>query len=168
MKKFIALLVVLALAAGSVWLLYTKAGFTPRFLVEQRARTEQRVPEHWVCLSQKSGSAQALLFYDPETKQHIFSIYERQSLGFAFARGGSDEIIRRGILRLPIHSDGACAYLSMNASGAAKVTMPGMEDLALDPQQPFVVVLPPPVQDVAFFDAQGAPIPVNFHHSSGG
>lgn len=168
MKKFIALLVVLALAGGGLWLLYSKAGFTPRFLVEQRARSEQRVPEHWVCLSQKSSSAQVLLFYDPETMQHSFSVYEKQSLGFTFALGGSDEIIRRGILRVPIRSDGACAYLSMNSPGAAQVTMPGMEPQSLDPQQPFVVILPPPVKDVAFLDAQGTPIPVNFHHSGGG
>ena len=160
MKRFLALLIVLALLAGGGYLLYAKAGFTPRFLVEHRARTEQRVPEHWTCLSQKSDNAQALLFYDPETRQHIFSVYEKQSLGFTFARGGSSDMLLRGILRVPIHIDGACAYLSMNAPGAARVTMPGMEDQTLDPQQPFVVILPPPVKDVAFLDAQGGPIPV--------
>lgn len=165
MKRFLALLIVLALLAGGGYLLYAKAGFTPRFLVEHRARTEQRVPEHWTCLSQKSDNAQALLFYDPETRQHIFSVYEKQSLGFTFARGGSSDMLLRGILRVPIHIDGACAYLSMNAPGAARVTMSGMEDQTLDPQQPFVVILPPPVKDVAFLDAQGGPIPVNFHQS---
>lgn len=164
MKKLIAWLIVLALLAGGGYLLYTRAGITPRFLVEHRARTEQKVPEHWLCLSQKSDHAQVLLFYDPENRQHIFSVYEKGSLGFTFARGGSNGMVLRGILRVSIPVDSACAYLSMNAAGAVRVTKSGMEEQTLDPQQPFVVILPAPAEDTVFLDAQDAPVPVNLLH----
>lgn len=169
MKKLIALLLVLALAAGLGAFLILHEGVTPRFLVEYRAREEQNIPEAWPCVSQSCRSGEVLLFYDPDNPpRHIFSLYEKRTGGFAFTRGGSVPMIESGIYRIALPQDNACAYLSINTPGAALVTFPGQEDTPLDPQKPFVVILPAPAERTAFFTADGTPITVNIQGNSAG
>lgn len=166
MKKFMANMTVkqtfvLASSLAAVFLILGIWAFASRLTageLEADARKSQQIPAECLLVQDAGGDLAALLFYDPVYGGSTFSIYVNSGLAlknYHFTKGGSASQIDFSVGVFPIGDD--VALLSMNTVGAVRLEVSGGEPIALEPDVPFVKVLPGGV-GFRLYDANGAEI----------
>lgn len=127
--------------------------------IQDHARKGQRIDAAWLAAEDGGEELAALVFYPAEGDRHaVFSLYRKDLLpllGWHFRAGGSIGEIDRGVAELAPEGFGERAYVSMNAPGVCKAELGNGESVALDPEEPFALVLPRSAGTVIFYDAAG-------------
>lgn len=130
--------------------------------LEKDMRQSQSIGEEWSTAGVAGGHMAAFVAY-PDTKDdHVFSVYVNRpglSFGYFFRGGGTLSQIDRGILEVHMEDCKEHAYLSMNHAGVVRVELDNgnnVQTVDLEPDEPFVMVLPNNAGNVTFYDADGA------------
>lgn len=127
--------------------------------LEQDARRQQHIEEDWQVAQAKNEDLCAMLFYDPDREDYMYSIYlthEGLSYGYFFRQGGRDAYMGEGVKGI-VYEDKGIALLSLNQDKVSKIVVdkPGnrQETIQVDPGKPFVVVLPVGCEGIILYDA---------------
>ncbi|MCM1062924.1 MAG: hypothetical protein NC420_00400 [Eubacterium sp.] len=155
---FLGLLVIILLAFVIIWnanIIGVAAGS-----LEKDAREEQNIASDWEMAQAVNDDLCAMLFYDEETRDHIYSIYmkkEGTAYGYFFSHGGKDAYIGEGV-RGMIFDDRGIALLSMNEDKVCKIEVDnGVTEkiIEIDPVKPFVVVVPVNSGEITMYNSLG-------------
>lgn len=155
---FLGALVIVLLAFVIVWnanIIGVAAGS-----LEKDAREEQNIADDWEMAKAINDKLCAMLFYDVETREYVYSIYmkkEGTAYGYFFSQGGQDAYIGESV-RGMIFDDIGIALLSMNEDKVSKIEVnDGAEKkvIEIDPVKPFVVVIPVNSGEIAMYDSLG-------------
>nr|WP_300839699.1 hypothetical protein [uncultured Acetatifactor sp.] len=125
--------------------------------LEQDARERQNVAEDWEMAQAVDEDICAMLFYDNERKEYVYAVYlskEGFSYGYFFTQGGTDAYMAEGVKGI-VFEDKGIALLSLNEDKVCKVvTEDSGEEILVDPQEPFAIVLPIDCGAITLYDAQ--------------
>nr|WP_300657919.1 hypothetical protein [uncultured Acetatifactor sp.] len=125
--------------------------------LEQDARERQNVAEDWEMAQAVDEDICAMLFYDSERKGYVYAVYlskEGFSYGYFFTQGGTDAYMAEGVKGI-VFEDKGIALLSLNEDKVCKVvTEDSGEEILVDPQEPFAIVLPIDCGAITLYDAQ--------------
>lgn len=155
---FLGVLVIILLAFVIIWnanIIGVAAGS-----LEKDAREEQNIANDWEMAQAINDKLCAMLFYDVETRDCVYSIYlkkEGTSYGYFFNQGGQDAYISESV-RGMVYDDIGIALLSMNTDKVSKIEVAdGVEKktIEIDPTKPFVVVIPVNSGEITMYDSQG-------------
>lgn len=136
----VAAVLLAALALGAVLALALQprpALTTPASLAEY---TREALEDGWSVEVDASGTLAAVLAYSGDRSGHTFALYENTGGSYIFRYGGSSTSIARG-LRAFSHQ-GALALFSLNELHIANIECHSGERYAVDPNAPFVLVIP--------------------------
>lgn len=130
------------------------------------ASTSRRELEEEVCRrAERDGMSVALaltedtaaaLYYAADGSDHSFALYENRGAwreDYRFIHGGSATSIDENLRAFRMEKTGELALFSMNRIGIARITCHSGEEYLLDPEAPFVLILPGGGAD--FYDAVG-------------
>lgn len=165
MKKKLAILFTSLACMALVALLLRHSGMfgAPAARLEQNARENQYIDPTWSVSKTIDKNLAALLFYDDTKTDFVFSIYQNRpglSFGYFFVCSGRESIIAEEIGTY-VYGD-SVALLSMNTKKVAKIEAAAGEEpisLAVDPDEPFAVVLPASCGEITLYDANGKAMP---------
>lgn len=156
-----AILVAVVLVLGVVLAANHEIGLTKGKL-EQDMRQSQNIGDEW-SVAGVAGSHMAAFVAYPDTKDdHVFSIYVNRpglSFGYFFRGGGTLSEIDRSIIEVQLEGCKEHAYLSMNHAGVVRVELDNgnnVQTVELQPDEPFVMVVPNNAGTVTFYDANDA------------
>lgn len=127
--------------------------------LEQDAREKQNVQSNWELAQAINEDVCAMLFYDENRQEYIYSIYltrEGISYGYFFAEGGSDSQMTEKVKGVVFENKGI-VLLSLNQDKICKVLVEKdgtQETIAIDAAKPFALVLPTGCSEIAMYDAQ--------------
>lgn len=140
----LAVLIVLVFFIG-----YQSNAFgVPAKRLESFSRDNQSIPAEWLCLQEGNDNVAALLFFPPDKSSAIYSIYYKGSglsLGYHARARGFMSSIQAEVCEFHYSEQNMLILLSLNRPGIsqAEVKQDGMSQMiALDAQEPFVLVLP--------------------------
>ncbi len=128
--------------------------------VEQDARENQKIDSSWQLSQATNENMCAMLFYDETTNNCVYSIYLKRdgfSFGYFFRDGGINPYIQDSVHGI-VYEDRGIALLSLNEDQVSRIVVDNtMEEKTIDvnPQEPFVVVLPVNCGEITMYDAQG-------------
>ncbi len=163
MKKQVSSIVALLIVVGVVMMFLFANGDIghPKAKLEQEMRQSQHIAEDWKTVGVASHDLAAYISY-PDTKEtHVFSIYVNRpglSFGWFFRGGGTLSAIDRGILEAHLEEGKQHAFLSMNHAGVVRVEIDDgteVKTVELEPEEPFVLVLPTDAGNITFYAADG-------------
>lgn len=132
--------------------------------LEQDARRSQKIDASWDVSKADNDEIGALLFYNTQADNFIFSIYLNRpglSYGYFFRSGGAVGDIMDGVVEFSYDNNGT-ALISMNKPQISKIEF-GNEKIStieVDPLKPFVVTIPKNCGSFAMYDINGEVIPV--------
>lgn len=127
---------------------------------EQDARENQGIDSSWKLSQDASENMCALLFYDESTDDCVYSIYLKKdgfSFGYFFRDGGINPYIQDSVHGI-VYEDKGIALLSLNEDQVSRIVIDNtVEEKIIDvnPQEPFVVVLPVNCGEITMYDSQG-------------
>ena len=128
--------------------------------LEQDAREVQHINAKWDVAQAVNDEMCAMIFYDNEKKKCAYSVYlsgEEYTLGYFYREGGEAPYMEEGVQGL-IYEDKGIALMSMNADKVASIVVGDgsrEQTIAVDPEQPFAVVLPIESNVITMYDDQG-------------
>lgn len=128
--------------------------------LEQDAREVQHINAKWDVAQAVNDEMCAMIFYDNEKKKCAYSVYlsgEEYTLGYFYREGGEAPYMEEGVQGL-IYEDKGIALMSMNADKVASIVVGDGsrgQTIAVDPEQPFAVVLPIESNVITMYDDQG-------------
>lgn len=134
--------------------------------LEENLRASQRIDASWTTTGSVSDDMAAFLSYPADQSDHTFSLYVNRpgfSFGYFFRAGGSLSGVEQYILEYTIEGCSERAFFSMNAQNAVRLEVDDGQNgqvIALEPGQPFAIVLPADVGSVTFYDADDNPVAV--------
>ena len=168
-KRFLAVIVgvVVLAAAGSLLLPAGQAGQdrgVPAEELREHTRERAGVPEDWAYAEDRTETAYAVLFYDPENPADCtfrFCTVREGEEGYFTRGGGNLSEVRDGITVYNLRDTPDRAVVSVNAPQAARITAPDGTDVEVDPDAPFVLLLPQDGGELSITDAQGEEISYN-------
>ena len=168
-KRFLAVIVgvVVLAVAGSLWLPAGQAGQdrgVPAEDLLEHTRARAGVPEDWAYAEDRTETAYAVLFYDPENPADCtfrFCAVREGEEGYFTRGGGNLSEVRAGITVYNLRDTPDRAVVSANIPRAAKVETPDGTTVDLDPDTPFVLLLPQDGGELTITGVQGADIPYN-------
>lgn len=111
--------------------------------IEQAAREFQAIGNEWNVEMGMADNFAAVLFYNEDRSDHSFAIYRNTNevrANYVFWYGGNSTSIQRSVRVFKY--DGALALISMNELHIAKIECHDGETYVLDPNSPFVFVIP--------------------------
>lgn len=155
---FLGVLVIILLAFVIIWnanIIGVAAGS-----LEKDAREEQNIADSWQMAQAVNDDLCAMLFYDEETREYVYSIYmkkEGTAYGYFFSQGGSDAYIGEGV-RGMIFDDRGIALLSMNEDKVCRIEVDdgaAEKSIEIDPIKPFVVVIPINSGEITMYNSLG-------------
>lgn len=155
---FLGILVIVLLAFIIIWnanIIGVAAGS-----LEKDAREEQGIASDWEMAQAVNEEMCAMLFYDQETRDYVYSIYmkkEGTAYGYFFSQGGKDAYIGEGV-RGMIFDDKGVALLSMNEDRVCKIEVDdgvAEKTIEIDPTKPFVVVIPINSGEITMYNSLG-------------
>lgn len=159
---FKMLMGLLCLAAVVIMGLYaTHCIGIPASKIEQDIRNNSHIAASWNITGDTTDALAAYISYAEDQSDHSFSIYVNRpglSFGYFFRGGGSISGIDKRIAKFVIEDYTECAYLSMNRQGAVLLEIDDgntVQQIRLDPQKPFAVVLPLNAGTITFSDKNG-------------
>ncbi len=133
----------------------------PESKIELDIRKNSHIDASWEITGEASNTIAAYISYPENQSHHSFSIYVNRpgfSFGYFFRGGGSIYTIDTKIAKFVVEDYTECAYLSMNRMGAVLLEIDDgntIQEIKLDPQKPFAVVLPINVGTITFSDEKG-------------
>ena len=120
--------------------------------IEEHAREYQDIGDDWDIEIDLSDTLAAVLAYNDDMSDHTFAIYEnanRIGTDYVFRHGGSTTSVERSVRVFKY--DGAIALVSMNALHISRIECHDGASYEIDPNAPFVLVIP-----IGGFDVYGA------------
>lgn len=131
-----------------------------RSSLEQNARKTQQIDNSWKLCRDMNENLCAMLFYDEATDDCVYSIYLTKgglSYGYFFRDGGYNPYIQDSVHAI-VYEDRGVALLSLNEDEVSKIVINNAVDeriIDVDPQEPFVVVLPINCGEITMYDSLG-------------
>lgn len=128
--------------------------------LEPDAREVQHINAKWDVAQAVNDEMCAMIFYDNEKKKCAYSVYlsgEEYTLGYFYREGGEAPYMEEGVQGL-IYEEKGIALMSMNADKVASIVVGDgsrEQTIAVDPEQPFAVVLPIESNVITMYDDQG-------------
>ncbi len=129
----------------------------PKSKIESDARKSQKIDDNWKVSESISHPIGALLFYDTESNDLIYSIYLNRkgfSFGYFFRSGGSRSEINEGICEFRYDRYGR-VLLSMNKDKVERIEIDNGQEIKtidIDSEKPFTLVLPENCGIVTIYD----------------
>lgn len=111
--------------------------------IEEDVRSFQKISDDWNIEIAMNERIAAVIAYDNQESEHIFSIYENKGsikTNYVFRYGGKSTSIERGIRVFKF--EGKTALISMNILHIAAVECHDGERYEIDSNNPFVLVIP--------------------------
>ena len=111
--------------------------------IEEDVRSFQKISDDWNIEIAMNERIAAVIAYDNQESEHTFSIYENKDstkTNYVFRYGGKSTSIERGIRVFKF--EGTTALISMNILHIAAVECHDGERYEIDPNNPFVLVIP--------------------------
>ena len=111
--------------------------------IEEDVRSFQKISDDWNIEIAMNERIAAVIAYDNQESEHTFSIYENKGstkTNYVFRYGGKSTSIERGIR--VFRFEGTTALISMNILHIAAVECHDGERYEVDPNTPFVLVIP--------------------------
>ena len=111
--------------------------------IEKDVRSSQKISDDWNVEIATSNQIAAVIAYDDQKSDHAFSIYESDSgtkINYKFRYGGKSTSIERSVRVFRL--DGATALISMNTLHIAAIECHDGERFEVDPNTPFVLIIP--------------------------
>ena len=111
--------------------------------IEEDVRSFQKISDDWNIEIAMNDRIAAVIAYDNQESEHTFSIYENKDstkTNYVFRYGGKSTSIERGIRVFKF--EGTTALISMNILHIAAVECHDGERYEIDPNNPFVLVIP--------------------------
>ena len=111
--------------------------------IEEDVRSFQKISDDWNIEIAMNERIAAVIAYDNQESEHTFSIYENKGskkTNYVFRYGGKSTSIERGIRVFKF--EGTTALISMNILHIAAVECHDGERYEVDPNTPFVLVIP--------------------------
>ena len=111
--------------------------------IEEDVRSFQKISDDWNIEIAMNERIAAVIAYDNQESEHTFSIYENKGstkTNYVFRYGGKSTSIERGIRVFKF--EGATALISMNILHIAAIECHDGERYEVDPNTPFVLVIP--------------------------
>lgn len=166
MKKVVVqrILFFVVLFAYLVGFLYIFDCFgVPASRLEADVRVTRHLDEEWIVDGSVGDRMAAFICYTPDQSDYTTSIYVKRpglSFGYFFCRGGTIHLGLNGetIMEYTKEQNNEKAYLSMNEQNVVKMEFEeesGLQVVEIDPDKPFVLVLPDTAGNVTFYDAAG-------------
>lgn len=115
--------------------------------IEADARANHKISENWNAATSINEELAAVLFYDEASTSHVFSIYTKRDglhFGYFFKYGGTSDVVSEGVQELMFRDKGS-TLISMNENQVSRIDIVNNVNnfcIEIDPQKPFVVVLP--------------------------
>ncbi len=122
--------------------------------IEKDARSFQGISNDWDIEITMDDRIAAVIAYNEQKDEHAFSIYENEGKGktnYVFRYGGKSTSIERSVRVFKF--EGTTAFISMNALHIAAIECHDGERYEIDPNMPFVLVVPSGGFDI--FDSSG-------------
>lgn len=129
-------------------------GITTARDIEEVTRQHNAVEADWNIEVAMNDSLAAVLAYDMDLSDHTFAIYKNESElfpNYVFRYGGNTTSIERAVR--VFRYGGTLALVSMNALHIAKIECHDGDTFEIDPDLPFVLILPNGGYDV--YDSDG-------------
>ena len=111
--------------------------------IEDDVRSFQKISDDWNIEIAMNDRIAAVIAYDNQESKHTFSIYENKgnkNANYMFRYGGKSTSIERGIRVFKF--EGTTALISMNALRIAAIECHDGNRYEVDPNTPFVLVIP--------------------------
>lgn len=111
--------------------------------IEEDVRSFQKISDDWNIEIAMNERIAAVIAYDNQESEHTFSIYENKGstkTNYVFRYGGKSTSIERGIRVFKF--EGTTALISMNILHIAAIECHDGERYEVDPNTPFVLVIP--------------------------
>ena len=111
--------------------------------IEEDVRSFQKISDDWNIEIAMNERIAAVIAYDNQESEHTFSIYENKGstkTNYVFRYGGKSTSIERGIRVFKF--EGTTALISMNILHIAAIECHDGERYEIDPNKPFVLVIP--------------------------
>ena len=111
--------------------------------IEEDVRSFHKISDDWNIEIAMNERIAAVIAYDNQESEHTFSIYENKGstkTNYVFRYGGKSTSIERGIRVFKF--EGTTALISMNILHIAAVECHDGERYEIDPNNPFVLVIP--------------------------
>ena len=111
--------------------------------IEEDVRSFQKISDDWNIEIAMNERIAAVIAYDNQESEHTFSIYENKDstkTNYVFRYGGKSTSIERGIR--VFRFEGTTALISMNILHIAAIECHDGERYEVDPNTPFVLVIP--------------------------
>ena len=111
--------------------------------IEEDVRSFQKISDDWNIEIAMNDRIAAVIAYDNQESEHTFSIYENKGntkTNYVFRYGGKSTSIERGIR--VFRFEGTTALISMNILHIAAIECHDGERYEVDPNTPFVLVIP--------------------------
>ena len=134
--------------------------------IEADARKSQNIDEGWEASISTSDKLCAMIFYNEKLDNYVYSIYVNRtglSIGWFFFEGGGESGIADSVCDFHYDNKGI-ALVSMNKDEVAKIELDhggkGIEEIDVDPNKPFAIVLPENPGAITLFNDEGATVPM--------
>lgn len=127
--------------------------------LEEDARENQNIGNDWAVAQAINEDICAMLFYDNDRDECAYSIYlskEGMHYGYFFRQGGFDAYMAENVKGV-VFEDKGIALLSMNQDKVCKIVVDnelGEQVIQVNPEEPFVVVLPIDCGEITMYDVQ--------------
>lgn len=163
--KYIAFAVILIVAAAA-FLYFTGQFGVSAADIESDARKNQKIDKNWTMISSSGECAAAMLFYDEILGEYKTSVYadpDNRPFGWFYIAGGCTNDENEGIVEYSIADCREKAYMSMNLQRVALLVIENgqeVKEIELDPERPFVRVLPEDTTAVTFYNEKHNPMKV--------
>ena len=111
--------------------------------IEENVRSIQGISSDWNVEVAMNDRVAGVIAYDDQRSEHIFSIYKSDSKtnkNYVFRYGGKSTSIERSVRVFKF--EGITALVSMNALHIAAIECHDGEQYEIDPNMPFVLIIP--------------------------
>lgn len=158
--KYIGIFILILLLIFS-FLYYTVNIGIFKSRIEKNVRIAHKIDNRWEVAKATTDTMSAMLFYDPNLKDHTFSIYVNRkglSYGYFFRGGGSLMVDDNDIGDYYIDGYQERAYMSINKKQIMKIEIDdgnNIELIKIDSTKPFSIVLANNHGIIKFYDIDG-------------
>lgn len=165
MKKIVVqrILFFVVLFAFVIGFLYTFGCIgLPARCLEADVRASRHIDEEWIVDGSAGDRMAAFICYAPDQSDYTTSVYVKHTgLSFGYFpsyNGGLFGLDGKTIMEFTKMQVNEKAYLSMNEQNVKKMEFQeegGLQVVEIDPDKPFVLVLPANAENVTFYDSAG-------------
>lgn len=155
---FAALLVILAFG---IFLSFNNDIGIPKAMIENDARSSQKINDDWKVEEAISNTMAAFIFYPDNKADHTFSVYVNRSglsFGYFFRGGGDITETEKYIAEFTVEGNNERAFISMNEQKVERLEIDdgnSVQIIEIDNNKPFAIILPVNAGNIVFYDVNG-------------